>query len=192
MFERAFFVGGISMSDNDIEQEIQRKGLNAPRLNPEAIEDAIISERYHVFDGSCLTVCALTLRNGFSVIGESASASQDNFDAAIGRETAREKAKEKIWMLEGYLLRQRLHEQAFCSRPEGVERSSDACTSKVLQRDIVIPAGTRFESVNGETRRYVNGCYETTIGLSDDTAGHVMYGIDPSDPAMAGWFKDAE
>ena len=58
-----------------IEAEIQAKGLNAPRLNPQMIDDAIVSEQYHVFPGTTLTVCALTLRNGFIVTGESASAS---------------------------------------------------------------------------------------------------------------------
>ena len=110
MFERAFFVGETYMSDEKIEQAIRGKGLNAPRLTPESVEGVIVDEQYHVFDGSCLTVCALTLRNGFSVVGESACASPENFDAEIGREIARVTAKEKIWMLEGYLLKERLSE----------------------------------------------------------------------------------
>jgi hypothetical protein len=54
-------------------------------------------------------VCALTLRNGFIVTGESAAASHENFDEGIGRKIARENARTKIWALEGYLLRQRLY-----------------------------------------------------------------------------------
>ena len=98
------------MTDESIEQEIQDKGLNAPPLTPDKIEAAIASEDYHVFPDSCLTVCALTLQNGFSVIGESACAHPDNFDAELGRKIARGKAKEKIWALEGYRLKQSLHE----------------------------------------------------------------------------------
>lgn len=52
-----------------IEAEIQRKGLNAPRLTPGMIDATIASEQYHVFPGSTLTVCALTLRNGYIVTG---------------------------------------------------------------------------------------------------------------------------
>lgn len=92
-----------------IEQEIQAKGLNAPRLTPADIDAVIAGEKYHVFDGTTLTVCCLVLRNGFTVTGESAAASRDNFDEAIGRKIARENAREKIWQLEGYLLRNRLH-----------------------------------------------------------------------------------
>lgn len=91
-----------------IEAEIQRKGLNAPRLTPGMIDATIASEQYHVFPGSTLTVCALTLRNGYIVTGESAAASPVNFDKEIGRKIARDNARDKIWALEGYLLRERL------------------------------------------------------------------------------------
>lgn len=93
-----------------IEQEIQAKGLNAPRLNPQRIDDTIKSEAYHVFPGTTLTVCALTLRNGFHVVGESAAASPENFNEEIGRKIARDNARGKIWALEGYLLRSKLAE----------------------------------------------------------------------------------
>ncbi len=91
-----------------IEQELQAKGLNAPRLSPGDIDAVIVGEQYHVFDGTTLTVCCLTLRNGFTVTGESAAVSQENFDAEIGRKIARQNARDKIWALEGYLLKQML------------------------------------------------------------------------------------
>ena len=72
------------------------------------IDGAIASEQYHVFLGTTLTVCALTLRNGYIVTGESASASPENFDKDIGRKIARDNARNKIWALEGYLLREKL------------------------------------------------------------------------------------
>lgn len=102
----------MTKNESEIEQEIQDKGLNAPRLTPGKIDEAIVSEQYHVFAGTTMTICALTLSNGYIVTGESAAASPENFDAAIGRKIARENARNKIWALEGYLLRQRLHEDA--------------------------------------------------------------------------------
>lgn len=93
-----------------IEKEIQDKNLNAPRLTPALIEDAIKYEQYHIFDGSQLTVCCLTLANGFAVTGESACASPENFNVEIGQKIARQNAREKIWVLEGYLLKQKLSE----------------------------------------------------------------------------------
>jgi hypothetical protein len=99
----------IKMRDETaIENEIQAKGLNAPRLNPAMIDATIAGEAYYVFPGTTLTVCALTLRNGFIVTGESAAASAANFDEAIGRKIARDNARSKIWAFEGYLLRERL------------------------------------------------------------------------------------
>lgn len=91
-----------------IESEIQAKGLNAPRLNPQMIDDTIKAEAYYVFPGTTLTICCLTLRNGYQVTGESAAASPANFDEEIGRKIARDNARNKIWALEGYLLRQKL------------------------------------------------------------------------------------
>lgn len=99
------------MSEAAIEKEIQDKGLNAPRLTPEKIDATIVGEDYHVFGDTCLTVCCLTLVNGFTVTGESACVSPENFNEDIGRENARENARDRIWMLEGYLLKQRLFDQ---------------------------------------------------------------------------------
>jgi hypothetical protein len=99
------------MTKTDIEQEIQTKNLNAPRLSPAEIDATIISEQYHVFEGTTLTVCCLTLKNGFTVTGTSAAVSLENFDAELGRKIARQDARDKIWLLEGYLLKQRLYEK---------------------------------------------------------------------------------
>lgn len=100
------------MDEGAIEAEVQDKGLTAPRLTPDDLDAAISAEQYHVFDGTTLTVCCLTLRNGFSVTGESAAASPENFNAEIGRKIARAEARDKIWQLEGYLLRERLYREA--------------------------------------------------------------------------------
>ena len=98
----------MNSDEKAIEAEIHPKGLSAPRLTPENIDAQIVGEAFHVFPGTTLTVCALTLRNGFQVVGESAAASPANFNEEIGRTVARENARRQIWKLEGYLLRSRL------------------------------------------------------------------------------------
>lgn len=95
-------------SEEAIEGSLRAKGLAAPRLTPDHVDGVIVDEAYHVFPGTTLTVCALTLLNGFTVTGESAAASPENFDEEIGRQIARRNAREKIWALEGYLLRERI------------------------------------------------------------------------------------
>lgn len=96
------------MTSDDLEKELQAKGLNAPRLSPTIIAEQIVSEDYYVFPNTTMTVCCLTLRNGYNVIGESAAASPENFDADIGKRIAKDNARNKIWALEGYLLRSKL------------------------------------------------------------------------------------
>lgn len=108
-------------SEQEIEQEIQAKSLVAPRLTPELI-DAQIAAEYcgrasDLFKGcpvtqelECLTICVLVLRNGFTLVGKSACASLENFDAELGYKIAREDARRQIWVLEGYALRSKLAE----------------------------------------------------------------------------------
>ena len=123
--------------DNAIEQEIRAKGLTAPRVTPADIEANIASAHYFTAaDGvvgaftnaqiaqgrgiypdevgqlqtalTLLTFCVLVLRNGFTVTGESACASPENFDAELGRKIARANAVNKMWPLMGYALKQNL------------------------------------------------------------------------------------
>jgi hypothetical protein len=98
------------LSDQQTENELNAKGLNAPRLRPADIENTVVHEQFWNPPGTTLTVAVLTLRNGSHVIGESACVSPENFDAKIGARIARENAVHKIWALEGYLLKQRLSE----------------------------------------------------------------------------------
>lgn len=124
------------MTDQQIEQEIQAKGLTAPRVTPADIEAVVASEHYFTAregvlgmlgaDGvpatayeqanaapaplGLLTFCVLVLRNGFTVTGESACASPENFDAELGRKIARRNAEAKIWPLLGFRLRDRISE----------------------------------------------------------------------------------
>jgi len=123
------------MNDQQIESEIQAKGLTAPRVTLQEIEANIASEVFftaeHGVEGAIacgelharykdvhqgngplglLTFCVLVLKNGFTVTGESACASPENFDAELGRKIARQNAVSKVWPLMGYALKQRLHE----------------------------------------------------------------------------------
>ena len=130
------------MNDQEIETEIQAKGLTAPRVTREDIEANIVSENYftaadgyagaasvgdmsglptdesgiplidHPQELELLTFCVLVLKNGFTVTGESACASPENFDAELGRKIARQNAVQKLWPLMGYALKQRLHESS--------------------------------------------------------------------------------
>ncbi len=98
----------MSRDEIEIEKMIQDKGKTAPRITPDHIDAQIVAEAYHIFPGTTLTLCALTLKNGFHVVGESAAASPENFDEEIGRKISRDNARNKIWALEGYALRNKL------------------------------------------------------------------------------------
>jgi Phage protein (N4 Gp49/phage Sf6 gene 66) family len=92
-----------------LQNELVNKGLTAARITPADVDRCITAAQYWCPEGTTTTVACLTLRNGFTVIGESACASPENFDADIGQRLAYDNARNKIWALEGYLLRERLH-----------------------------------------------------------------------------------
>ena len=96
------------MSEQDIEKEIQKLELNAPRLTPEHIDSVIDESHFYVVPGTTTTLCCLILKNGFTVTGSSACASPENFNADLGEKIAFNNARGKIWDLEGYLLKERL------------------------------------------------------------------------------------
>lgn len=102
----------MTIHDDELEKELQAKGKTAPRITPEHIAGLIVQELFVQPPSTTLTICVLLLKNGFTVTGESAAASLENFDVEIGKRIARDNARDKIWMLEGYLLRQRLFEAA--------------------------------------------------------------------------------
>lgn len=123
-------------SDASIELAIQAAGADvAPRVKPDQVEALIASEHYFTAGQAMypdapadqrgpfgeparpagpldlLTICVLVLRNGFTVVGEGACASPENFKAHIGRRIARDNAKQKVWPLLGYVLREQLHRE---------------------------------------------------------------------------------
>jgi hypothetical protein len=142
---------GYSMNDNEIEKEIQAKGLIAPRVTLADIEAVIAWEIYTNASEltrrnpwvagpaqesvpqpegalSLVTLCVLVLENGFKVVGEASCVSPENFNAELGRKVARQNAIDKVWMLEGYLLKQSLYDDAnpIQERAREVARRRDA------------------------------------------------------------------
>jgi hypothetical protein len=82
--------------------------LTALKVTEEHVDSIIVSSEFHVFKSTCLTVCCITLQNGFAVTGESACASPENFNKEVGEGIAFKNARNKIWALEGYLLKESL------------------------------------------------------------------------------------
>ena len=99
--------------------------MTEPKITYEDIQDAIVSEHYFtaaqgVFGSEGITVdedsslhlltfCVLTLKNGFTVTGESACAHPRNYDQSIGESLARKNAEQKIWPLLGYELKSKIY-----------------------------------------------------------------------------------
>lgn len=102
-----------------VTDDIAAKGATAPRVTLQDIENNIKAEYSFTADKAVsgspvmdelkiLTISILVMKNGFVVIGKSAPAAPENFDASKGAQFAREDAIRQIWPLMGYALRDKL------------------------------------------------------------------------------------
>lgn len=78
----------------------------APRVTEASIKDRIERSLYLYDD--MLTICVLTMSNGFKVVGTSACASPENYVKEVGDRVAFNDALRQLWAFEGYRLRERL------------------------------------------------------------------------------------
>ena len=95
-------------SVTETELKAHQEKIGGKRVTLDALKANITKEEFHVFPGSQLTVCVLTLLNGFTVTGESACADPAMFNEEIGQKIARENAERKIWPLMGYTLKEEM------------------------------------------------------------------------------------
>ena len=96
----------------ETELKAHQEKIGGKRVTLDALKASITKEEFHVFPGSQLTVCVLTLLNGFTVTGESACADPAMFNAEIGQKIARENAERKIWPLMGYALKEEMMKES--------------------------------------------------------------------------------
>jgi hypothetical protein len=81
-----------------------------PKVTKDSIEAKIAKVDYLVLPDSTVTLCNITLKNGYSVRGESACVDPRNFNVEIGKGLAYKQAFDRLWPLEGYLLAENRHQ----------------------------------------------------------------------------------
>ena len=92
----------------DAELQARADNLGAVFVNESKLKASIKAVDFMVHPGSCLTICVITMLNGYTVTGESACADPKMFDAEIGQKFAFAAAERKVWPLLGYALREEL------------------------------------------------------------------------------------
>lgn len=80
-----------------------------PRVTEHQVGNEAVTGEYIV--RGCLTICILTLKNGFTVVGTSSCASPENFNEEIGRHYALKDAERQVWPLLGFRLKDQLHKE---------------------------------------------------------------------------------
>jgi hypothetical protein len=142
----------------------------APRVSLDQLKSLIASERFFVDE--TLTICVLTLKNGFKVTGESAAADPANFNEELGQKISREKAIAEIWPLAGFLLREELHrgDNPAVMRCKVVLSSRSQAYAEAPRDAAGRPPGRHEE-------------YDWSYGEGSQKQAGIGYRADPTDPA---------
>lgn len=160
-----------------------------PRVSLQSMKDKIACEAYFTAGdagnalgipvhaaASLLTICLITMTNGFTVIGKSAPASPENFDAEKGRTFAYEDAIKQLWPLEGYALREEL---------------TRAGSAEIQPHDGSVQfVGTKTVNAWPMTRReyhILRGWTEYAVGESPDDTGYLIEYTDGQRPNVPGY-----
>lgn len=124
------------------------------KITPEHVQSVISHAQFHRFTGTTVTVCCITLKNGHTVVGQSACADPEEFNGDLGQQLAYEDAKNKIYGLEAYLLSEALFQ-------ESRETNEEAETNE-RSTDVKHPLSP-FEEVLSDLFTYGKGMYETSF-----------------------------
>lgn len=92
------------------EAELQERST-APRVTEAEVLGSIANKEFVIIQGGTLTICVLTLQNGWQVTGESACADVRNYKQDVGERISYDNAVKKIWAYLGYVLRDKLHNE---------------------------------------------------------------------------------
>lgn len=141
------------MSDHRIENEIQAKGLTAPRVSLADLDANIASVEIHKHQtegGQILRWAIITTRSGFAVVGKpSVAVSPANDNAEIGEKVATDNSRNELWPLMGYHLHQQLHEQQQTKQPTHICKECGALW-KLIGKDVFPGSGPSWNLTSGK------------------------------------------
>ena len=139
-------------SVTETELKAHQEKIGGKRVTLDALKANIVKEEFHIFPGSQLTVCVLTLQNGFTVTGESACADPAMFNAEIGQKIARENAERKIWPLMGYALKEEMMRNASTDFCERVKAEARQLQQNIAKLDAFINGNVQFGRLSVDER----------------------------------------
>ena len=102
-------MGEYTLTSSEVDELLSKSP--APRVTEEDIKERIARVHYmHDADlFGTMTICTITMVNGWRVVGTSACVSEDNYNQGIGDKIAYDNAFRQLWALEGYLLAEVRH-----------------------------------------------------------------------------------
>lgn len=138
------------------ELKAHQKDVGGKRVTLEGLEANIKTKQFIVVPGSMLTICVLTLQNGFNVTGESACADPAMFKKDIGERVSEDNAKRKIWPLMGYALKQELFLAGGGTFQDRVQVELAELTDKIVKLEAFCAGHEHYTALDGETQNDLN------------------------------------
>ena len=145
-----------------------QKNNGAKRITLDALKNNIKKIDYYIHLDSQLTICILTLNNGFTVTGQSACADPKMFDENVGKRLAYTDAEKSIWPLMGYALKEEIYLMGEGSTfNDRLEKEYNDLISKIDKLNVFIKGSVLFETLDDYQRSLLNDQLNIMTRYSD-------------------------
>lgn len=128
------------------------------KITRASIDAKITDVAYIHLPNSTVTICSITLQNGYSVRGESACVDPAEYVEITGRALAYNDAFDKIWALEAYLLAEQLNKVPSpppCGEMRGWQQrvvDEEQALNDKLQKLLMFQAREEYKALPAETK----------------------------------------
>lgn len=139
------------------ELKTHQEKIGGKRVTLDALKANIAKADYYLHPDTQLTICILTLQNGFTVTGESACADPAMFNAEIGQKIARENAERKIWPLMGYALKEEMMKEiASTDFRERVKAEARQLQQNIAKLDAFMGGSVHWDTLHPEDQQLMS------------------------------------
>lgn len=134
-------------TDAELQKQADERG--AVFINESKLAASIAKVDFILHPGSQLTICVITMQNGYTVTGESACADPKMFDKEVGEKFAFAAAERKVWPLLGYALKDELHKAGVKGDFRGrLELEEKDLSDKITKLDTFINGNVQFDKLS--------------------------------------------
>lgn len=115
--------------------------MSSYKVTLEMVEEEVVQTEYVILPDGKTTICLLTMRNGYTIRGESSCVDPANFKKEDGEKYALERAMDKIWPLLGFRMQDKMHRETGTTFLERLELERDELAYRYLKLGQFLESG---------------------------------------------------